>query len=173
MRGHCRRLVCALSAAMVLAACGKAADSSGPPARATPAAPAGSSLPAVPAAPATSRPRPEKWIDLQAGDCLSELPSTDPSVVSVTVVDCAAAHQAEVYLRAPLAVNAAVAGIANQQCAEGFSRYTGRPVDGSPYALTYLIDSNQDRTADNPAPSTVICLLHATNGQPLTGSALR
>ena len=110
---------------------------------------------------------------MQVGDCLAELPSNDPSVVTVTVVDCATMHAAEVYLRGPLAVNAAVADVANQECASGFSQYTGQSVDGSSFAVTYLIDSNQDRTADNPTPSTVICLLHAANGQPLTRSARR
>ena len=39
--------------------------------------------------------------------------------------------------------------------------------------MTYLIDSNQDRTSNNPLPSTVICLLQSANGHPLTGSARR
>jgi hypothetical protein len=124
-------------------------------------------------APKTRNPRSEKWIDLQVGDCLAELPSDDPSVVTVTVVDCATTHAAEVYLRGPLAVNAAVADVANQQCASGFSQYIGQSVNSSSFAVTYLIDSNQDRTADNPTPSTVICLLHAANGQPLIRSARR
>ncbi|HME17461.1 MAG TPA: hypothetical protein VKG83_18805 [Mycobacterium sp.] len=128
---------------------------------------------AVAAPPTTRNSRREKWIDLQVGDCLAELPSSDPSVVTVSVVDCATTHAAEVYLRGPLAVNAAVADVANQACAYGFSQYTGQSVDGSSFAVTYLIDSNQDRTADNPAPSTVICLLHAANGQLLTRSARR
>ncbi|MGH3594391.1 MAG: hypothetical protein ACRDUT_00190 [Mycobacterium sp.] len=128
----------------------------------------------VPAAPPTTRDRrTEKWIDLKVGDCVAQLPPNDPSVVTVTVVDCASAHAAEVYLRGPMAVNAAVADVANRECAAGFSQYTGRSVDGSSFATTYLIDSNQDRTSDNPAPSTVICLLHASNGQPLTKSARR
>jgi len=128
---------------------------------------------AVAAPPTTRNPRSEKWIDLQVGDCLAELPPSDPSVVTVTVVDCATAHAAEVYLRGPLAVNAAVTDVANRECASGFPGYTGQSVDGSPFAVTYLIDSNQDRTADNPTPSSLICLLHASNGQPLTGSARR
>ena len=115
----------------------------------------------------------EKWIDLQAGECVADLPPPDLSRVTVTVVDCAAAHLAEVYLRAPMAVDAAVAGVANRDCAAGFAPYTGRPVDGSPFSITYLIDSNQDRTGANPTPSTVICLLQAANGQSLTGSAHR
>jgi hypothetical protein len=128
---------------------------------------------AVAAPPITRNPRSEKWIDLQVGDCLAGLPSNDPSVVTVTVVDCAKTHAAEVYLRSPQAVNAAVADVANQECASGFSQYTGQSVEGSPFAVTYLIDSNQDRTADNPTPSTVICLLHAADGQPMSRSARR
>lgn len=112
-----------------------------------------------------------KWIDLQAGDCVADLPPTDLSRVTVTVVDCATPHVAEVYLRAPMAVDKAVAVVANKDCNAGFAPYTGRSVDGSPFTITFLIDSNQDRTGANPTPSTVICLLQSANGQPLTGSA--
>ncbi|HTX97437.1 MAG TPA: hypothetical protein VME67_22960 [Mycobacterium sp.] len=110
-----------------------------------------------------------KWIDLQVGQCVADLPP-DLSRVTVTVVDCATAHLAEVYLRAPVAVNAAVANVANQRCNAGLAPYTGQSATGSPYSITYLIDSNQDRTGADPTPSTVICLLQAANGQPLTGS---
>jgi hypothetical protein len=93
------------------------------------------------------------------------------SRVTVTVVDCATAHLAEVYLRAPMAVDTAVANVANKDCNAGFAPYTGRSVDGSPFSITFLIDSNQDRTGANATPSTLICLLQAANGQSLTGSA--
>jgi hypothetical protein len=118
-------------------------------------------------------PRTEKWIDLQVGDCLADVPAVDLGIVIVTIVDCATTHAAEVYLRAPMEVNAAIADVANQECAAGFSQYTGRSMDGGPFAVTYLIDSNQDRTSANPAPSTAICLLQGANGQPLTESARR
>ena len=49
----------------------------------------------------------------------------------------------------------------------------GQSIDGSPFTVTYLIDSNQDRTSNNPTPSTAICFLQATNGGPLTASARR
>jgi hypothetical protein len=112
-----------------------------------------------------------KWIDLQVGECVADLPPPDLSRVTVTVVDCATPHLAEVYLRAPMAVDTAVANVANKDCNAGFAPYTGRSVDGSPFSITFLIDSNQDRTGANPTPSTVICLLQSANGQPLTGSA--
>ena len=117
--------------------------------------------------------RMKKWIELQVGDGLADPPPSDPSVVTVSVVDCALAHAAEVYLRADVEVNAAIADVADQQCDAGFTRYTGQAVGGSPLVVTYLIDSNQDRTSANPLPSTVICLLAASNGGPLTGSARR
>ena len=157
-----------LAAVILLQACGAADLKPGPSTSQTSTTVIRTTTLAAP--PTTRNPRSEKWIDLQVGDCLAELPSSDPSVVTVSVVDCATTHAAEVYLRGPLAVNAAVA---NQACASGFSQYTGQSVDGSPFAVTYLIDSNQDRTADNPTPSTVICLLHAANGQLLTRSARR
>ncbi len=125
------------------------------------------------AAPAPPGSRTVKWIDLQVGDCVTDLPPADMSRVTVTVVDCATAHLAEVYLRAPMAVDAAVANVANKDCNAGFAPYTGRSVDGSPFSITFLIDSNQDRTGANSTPSTVICLLQAANGQSLTGSAHR
>lgn len=163
-----------LTALAVLPSC--AAHSSHPgqgsPSRppTTTAAPAVETTTAV--APTPVRPT-KKWIDLAVGDCLADLPPTDPSVLSVTVVDCAAAHHGEVYFRAPVAVNAAIADVANQQCATRFPQYTGQSLNGSPYTITYLIDSNQDRTSANPTPSTVICLLQGSNGQALTGSARR
>ena len=122
-----------------------------------------------------SGPRTERWVDLAAGQCLAELPQIDVGVVDVTVVDCATPHQAEVYLRADMWVNTTVADVAKQECDAGFAKYTGRSVDGSPYAVTYLVDAGQDRTTNGPnagpAPGTAICLLTEANGRPLTGSA--
>jgi hypothetical protein len=114
-----------------------------------------------------------KWVDLKVGDCIAAVPAVDLGEVSVSLVDCAAAHAAEVYLRVPVEVNAAVTDVANRECAAGVPTYTGRSVDGSPYSVTYLIDSRQDRTSNNPMPSTVICLLQSASGQALTGSARR
>jgi hypothetical protein len=93
--------------------------------------------------------------------------------VTVSVVDCALAHAAEVYLRTDVEVNAAIADVADRECDAGFTRYTGQAVGSSLFVVTYLIDSNQDRTSANPLPSTVICLLQAPTGGPLTGSARR
>jgi hypothetical protein len=170
-------LAATVAALTLLSACGtgdlKPAQTSTNRTSTTAATTPVSTTTAVAAPPATRNPRTEKWINLQVGDCLAELPPSDPSVVTVTIVDCATAHAAEVYLRGPLAVNTAIADVANRECAAGFSRYTGQSVDGSSMAVTYLIDSNQDRTSDNPVPSTVICLLRAANGQPLTESARR
>ena len=121
----------------------------------------------------TKEARTEKWIDLQAGDCLAAPPSDDPAEVTVTVVDCATPHLAEAYLRADIPVDAAVTNTANQQCAAGFTQYTGAPVNGSQFTISYLIDSEQDRTSNNPLPSTVICLLQGAQGQSFTASAQR
>ena len=123
------------------------------------------------AAPAPLSRHTEKWIDLKVGECVKDLPPADLSRVTVTVVDCGTAHLAEVYLRAPMAVDTAIANVANQDCAAGFASYTGQSVDGGAYSVTYLIDSNMDRTGATPMPSTVICLLQRANGQNLTGSA--
>lgn len=110
-----------------------------------------------------------KWIDLQPGDCLAEPPPTDPAVVTVAVVDCAAPHRAEAFLRAQVPVNTALSDNATNQCQAGLAGYAGTAAGR--YRITYLIDSEQDRTFNNPLPSTVICLLEDAGGQWLTGSA--
>jgi hypothetical protein len=111
--------------------------------------------------------RTEKWVDLQVGDCVAAVPMVDLGEVDATVVDCSGAHLAEVFLLAPIPVNAALTGVADQRCAAGLPSYAG---PSARYSVTYLIDSRQDRTSDNPLPSTVICLLQDQNGAQLTGS---
>ncbi len=150
MRTRSLHAVCGLTAVALLGACATATAT---------AAPLGSHT--------------EKWINLQVGDCVADLPPADLSRVTVTVTDCATAHLAEVYLRAPMAVDTAISNIANRDCAAGLTPYTGKPLDSGAFSVTYLIDSNQDRTGADPTPSTLICLLQAANGQPLTGSAHR
>ena len=132
----------------------------------TGAQPSATAAPAIPA-------RIEKWITLSVGDCLAGPPPVDPAVVTVTVVDCAQPHLAEVFLRANIPVDAAVTGIANQRCEAGLTEYTGLAAPGTPFAISYLIDSEQDRTSNNPYPSTVICLLQDAQGQTRTASARR
>jgi hypothetical protein len=167
--------LCGLAATALLAACGTNgvhAGTTAPPAPAPPTRPAATAVTAVP----VTGPRTEKWIDLKVGECVTDLPPADLSRVTVTVVDCGTAHLAEVYLRAPMAVDSAVANVANQDCAAGFAPYTGQSAQsaqGSPYSVTYLIDSNMDRTGATAMPSTVICLVQRANGQPLTGSVRR
>jgi hypothetical protein len=166
-----RRIVWQAAAMTLLAACGSntsatpSSNTSSAPAPTTTAAQLPSPVPIVPMKPNA---RQAKWVDLQVGDCLITPPPTDPSIVEVTLVDCAAPHIAEVFLRANVAVNDAVAGVADQRCAAGLAQYAG---PGSPYTSTYLIDSNMDRTGHTPLPSTVICLLQSATGVSLNGSA--
>ena len=162
------RTVGGLTAIWLLAACSAHGGQAGP----TPPAPAPTATAgkAGTIAPAPLSSHTEKWIDLQVGECVTDLPPADLSRVTTTVVDCATAHLAEVFLRAPLAVDTAIAKVADRDCAAGFTPYTGKYIDGSTFLITYLIDSNQDRTGALPNPSTLICLLQAVNGQ-LTGSA--
>lgn len=122
---------------------------------------------------ATPTTRTVNWFDLDVGDCLADPPPVDPNVIAVAVVDCTTPHHAEVYLRVPLAVNTAVADVAGLKCNDGFTAYTGEPVDSGTFTVTYLIDSNQNRTASNPDPSTAICLLEAADGRSLTVPARR
>lgn len=156
-----------VAGAVMLAGCSAAT----PPDAVPSPSPPSSTIAALPAAPTTAPARVTKWFALQPGDCLAGPPPTDPAAVEVTVVDCATPHLAEVFLRAAIPVNAAVSDTGNGQCDEGFQQYTGVPLAGSGYTLAYLIDSEQDRTDNNPYPSTVICMLQGATGQSLTGSA--
>lgn len=124
-------------------------------------------------APSPSPARTAKWTALQEGDCLQGLPPTDPAVVDVALVQCSQPHRAEVFLRAKILVNTALSETAGKLCGNGFADYTGGPVAGSPYTVVYLIDSEQDRTSNNPYPSSVICLLQDSDGRWLTDSARR
>ena len=157
-----------LVAVALLAGCSPPAE----PPVATPSAPpatstTGTTTTSPPAA------RPVNWFDLDAGDCLADPPPVDPTVIVVAVVDCSSPHHAEVYLRAPLAVNTAITDVAGRKCNEGFTEYTGEPVGSGTFGVTYLVDSNQNRTSSNPNPSTVICLLEASDGSALTVPARR
>lgn len=163
---------CLLAAAVAfLAGCTpNAGQSTAPP----------SSPPATPSAAATDTPtaaappaRTVNWFDLAPGDCLAGPPPVDPTVIGVEVVDCTNPHRAEVFRRAPLAVDTAVADVATAKCDDGFTAYTGEPADSGTFTITYLIDSNQNRTAANPDPSTVICMLEAADGRVLTVPARR
>lgn len=108
------------------------------------------------------------WVDLAVGDCVTGVPAVDLGEVEVTIIDCGTAHRAEVYLLTDIPVNAALTGVADETCRTGLPSYAADPAR---YSVTYLIDSRQDRTSNNPLPSTVICLLQAADGTPLTGSA--
>jgi hypothetical protein len=138
------------------------------------AAPATTTPATVAPSPPAVGPRTETWIDLEIGQCLADLPKIDLGAVTVTVVDCATPHTAEVFFRGPMWVDTTVPDVANRNCGKAFPDYTGQPVDGSPYTMTYLVDADQDRTSENPtAPGTLICLVEGANGRPLTGSARR
>lgn len=167
--------VLALSAVAVLGGCASTATAPSPtsatstatsPSEPTTAAPPPTSTPAP-----TTAARVQTWSALQPGDCVAEPPPTDPAVVTVTVVDCAGPHLAETFTRVGIPVDAALSENATAQCEAGFLTYTGRPSAGSGYTISYPIDSEQDRTSNNPLPSSVISLLQSAAGQALTGSA--
>lgn len=162
-------IIIASSAALALSSCGStspAPSASHPPSAVTTTEQTSQAVPVVPLPPTLTRQA--KWVDLQVGDCLTGPPPSDPSTVEVELTNCQAPHTAEVFLRAKVAVNDAISGVADQRCTAGLVQYTARHGD---YTSTYLIDSNMDRTGYTELPSTVICLLQSSSGRPLTGSA--
>ncbi|BDX33537.1 putative lipoprotein LppN [Mycobacterium antarcticum] len=167
-----RRTTCLLAALVLLTGCTPAAQTPRVTTPETPSTPAATSPMVTTTAP-TPTARTVNWFDLDIGDCLTDPPPVDPTVIIVAVVDCATPHRAEVFQRAPMAVNTAIADVVDRTCAQGFAEYTGRSANDGTYSSTYLIDSNQNRTSSNPEPSTVICLLEAPGGGLLTQSARR
>ena len=169
-----RLLYCAVAALLVTGCSSGRTEPDGSSSTSSPAPPATTAEPTNSPSP-TPAPsvQTKSWFDLQVGDCVSAIPQVDLGEVTVSIVTCSQAHQAEVYLRTPVEVNAAIADVADRDCNAGIAAYTGLPADDGRYAVSYLIDSNQDRTVDNPLPSTVICLLQARDGEPLRGSAHR
>jgi hypothetical protein len=164
------RIWVSVAALVVVSACGRTTPQQ--VATTTPQAPppttTSATTVAAPPAPAAAT---KNWFDLAVGDCVTEIPAIDVGAVTTTLVDCATPHQAEVFMLAPLAVNTAIDQVAMEKCLQGFVAYTGQTTDGSPFQVTYLIDSNQDRTENNPLPSTAICFLESRDGSPLTTSA--
>jgi hypothetical protein len=120
----------------------------------------------------SAAPKAVNFVDLRLGDCVIDLPPSDLSTVTVNVVDCTAPHLAEVITRHDIEVNTAVNDVANQACTAGLHTYAGG-ASSDRLSVTYLIDSNQDRTSDNPLPSTVICLAQSADGSALQGSIRR
>jgi hypothetical protein len=164
------RLTWGLTATLTLVACGSGGQTVAE--TSTDETTVTSTATIAPAPPAPLEPRAKDWFDLDVGDCMVDLPRVDLGEVSVGLIDCTKPHAGEVFLRAPVEVNDAIADVADRQCDAGVTEYTGRP-RGDTYTVTYLIDSNQDRTSANPLPSTVICLLQAGDGRQLTESARR
>jgi hypothetical protein len=164
-----RGRIVAVAAATLISGC--ASDAEPPTAASTTTPSTTTTSTATTTPPATPAARTVNWFDLDVGDCLADPPPVDPTVIFVALVDCGAPHRAEVYLRAPMAVNTAIADVIDRTCGQGFAQYTGHAVGDGTYSTTYLIDSNQNRTSSNPDPSTVICLLEAPGGVSLTGSA--
>jgi hypothetical protein len=164
------RLMWGLTTALTLVACGSGGQTV--VATSTDETAVTSTATIASAPPVPLEPRAKDWFDLDVGDCMVDLPRVDLGAVSVGLVDCTKPHAGEVFLRAPVEVNDAIADVADKQCDAGVAEYTGR-LRGDTYTVTYLIDSNQDRTSANPLPSTVICLLQAGDGRQLTESAHR
>ena len=134
------RLITSLAALMLISGCTSTATA---PTSETPTTPASSTTPQTPSATPTATPtaRTANWFDLDVGECLADPPPTDPNVVAVAVVECRKTpHRAEVYQRAPLAVNTAVVDVATRKCDNGFTAYTGEPVGSGRFTVTYLTD---------------------------------
>jgi hypothetical protein len=110
--------------------------------------------------------------DLKTGDCFNG--GSGESVTTVTPVDCAQAHEKEVFATlthpgagGPYPGDAVLEEYADRVCLDGFQPYVGRPYDSSELYISYL----------TPSPGSweegdhlVSCILHLENDAPITGS---
>jgi hypothetical protein len=151
-----RQIRTALIPLVVLAGCSQhpATEAPSPSSTSTASRTATPNAPPTVAAPTAQSPRTEKWVDLHVGDCVAEVPPVDLGAVTVDVVDCSTPHQAEVYLLAPIAVNAAITDVANQACSAGVTPYTGNPPAPSPWPTSLIRGRTGPPTIRSPAPSS-------------------
>ena len=116
--------------------------------------------------------------DLKVGDCFNNTYGTDAngdSVVNNSVVDCAQAHDAEVFLVfvVPPGPNGypgdeAIGTLQQSRCDAAFTTYVGKDSGLSSYTIDYLRpDINSWASGDR----TIDCLIEDGNGGQLTGSA--
>ncbi len=113
--------------------------------------------------------------EVAIGQCLN-LPDDAQTVVDVEVVDCAMAHDAEVFglpqinagPEASFPGATALGTFAEERCTETFEEYVGVPYPESSLLILTLVPTQEswEQAADREAA----CLLIAENEQPLTGS---
>jgi hypothetical protein len=109
---------------------------------------------------------------LRVGDCFED--QDDQSPDGFPVVPCARAHANEAYSRFKVPGGdypgqAALTDLATARCtAEPFSDYVGRPYAGSALDVFYALPSQE--TWDRFGDRIVVCALFAKDLSPLTGS---
>ena len=110
--------------------------------------------------------------DLKTGDCFNG--GNSESVSTVTPVDCAQAHEKEVYATialpgadGPYPGDVVLEEFADRECVAAFETYVGRSFGSSELYIGYLTPSPE--TWSN-GDHVVSCILHLENDAPLTGS---
>jgi hypothetical protein len=119
-----------------------------------------------------------RWENLDAGQCIVTWPSGE-TVTTVEVVDCDAEHGAEIFWAGALgAASSAMRGkdaVADARCGAELVKYTGSPLDGSPYQIASVTaappKAGQAPGLPNASQSLLICALSRADGAKLTGSA--
>lgn len=113
--------------------------------------------------------------ELAEGQCFDGLGDVteDGFVIAVTVVDCAAPHEAELYATfthpdaATYPGEEAVTSMADQGCVDRFDSFAGISYARSTLEATYLFPTAVSwREGDR----VIQCVLHSGDGQPLTES---
>ena len=86
-------------------------------------------------------------------------------VVLVTVVGCSGTASGRDVPAANIPVDAAVTDGQQLVRRRPHRLHRQRPAAGADTTITYLVDSEQDRTSNNPYPAAVICPLQSADGR--------
>lgn len=116
--------------------------------------------------------------DLKVGDCFNLTPSTDANGDNVnvnTLIDCAQAHDAEVFLAFAVPVSPsgypgdeAIGTLQQSRCDAAFVTFVGKDPGLSSYTIDYI---RPDINTWSRGDRTIECLIEDANGGKLTGSA--
>ena len=110
--------------------------------------------------------------DLKTGDCFNG--GSGESVTTVTPVDCAQAHEKEVYASfthpdesGPYPGDAVLDEYAGRVCTEAFTDFVGRSYESSQLYISYLTPSSGSW---DEGDHLISCVVHQEGYVPLTGS---
>ncbi len=103
------------------------------------------------------------FVDLKVGDCVNDLVALDyPVILGLDVVDCASAHDSEIYALPTLSGSStypgddAVQTLADDACHTAFAPYVGIAVESSDLDYDYYTPTESGWTSDGDRTATCV-----------------